>query len=234
MSRLTWDGTGERLYETGVSNGVLYVQGESGYESGVAWNGLTAVTESPEGAEATALYADNIKYLNLVSAEDFKCTIEAYTYPEKFELCLGNHELVTGSGVRISQQSRSNFAFCYKTKIGNDEKGDAKGYKLHIVYGCTAAPSEKAYATVNDSPEAITFSFEVNTTPVAVVAPQGVTLPENFTATAHIEIDSTKVTSTKLTAIENSLYGTDGSGSSEGTAPTLLDPGAIAGILAAT
>lgn len=198
MSALTWDQTGERFYETGVSKGVLYVYGDSGYGEGVAWNGLTAVTESPEGAEPNPLYADNIKYLNLMSAEDFKCSIEAYTYPDEFAACNGEVSPDGCDGVYFSQQTRKTFGFSYQTKIGNDVDGDSKGYKIHLVYGCIASPSEKAYATVNDSPEAITFSWDVSTTPVEVAG---------FKPMAHIEIDSTKCDADKLAAFEKTLYG---------------------------
>ena len=189
MSRLEWDKTGERLYETGVNNGVLYVQKDGAYPLGVAWNGLTAVTESPSGAEASPLYADNIKYLNLMSAEEFAATIEAYMYPEEFEECDGSKEIVPG--MTIGQQTRSTFGFCYKTLIGNDTTGTKHGYKIHIVYNALAAPSEKAYATVNDSPEAITFSWEVSTTPVNVTGGD---------PTATVTIDSTRVDAEKLKA----------------------------------
>ena len=167
MAKLTWDDTGKRLYETGVKQGVLYLLDEDGtYKNAVAWNGLTAVTESPSGAEATALYADDIKYLSLMSAEEFGATIEAYTYPEEFAQCDGSASLATG--VYIGQQARKTFGMCYKTTLGNDVEGNDYGYKLHIIYGAKASPSEKAYATINDSPEAITFSWEITTTPVNV------------------------------------------------------------------
>lgn len=200
MSKIKWDDTGKRLYETGVKNGVLYPKNSTtgDYDKGVAWNGLTAVTESPSGAEATPLYADNMKYLNLMSAEEFGATIEAYTYPDEFALCDGTAELATG--VNIGQQSRTIFGLSYKTLIGNDVNGTDLGYKLHLVYGAMAAPSEKAYATVNDSPEAITFSWAVTTTPVAV---------EGFKPTASIVIDSTKADAAKLAALETILYGKD-------------------------
>lgn len=199
MAKLVWDKTGERLYETGVRQGVLYPQSTDGeYPEGVAWNGLTAVTESPSGAEPTPLYADDIKYLNLMSVEEFGATIEAYTYPEEFAECNGEAELTTG--VTISQQKRKTFGMSYKTVIGNDVDGNNHGYKLHIIYGAMAAPSEKAYATINDSPEAITFSWEVTTTPVSV---------PGFEPTASITIDSTKVDKSKLTALENVLYGSE-------------------------
>ena len=202
MSKLVWDNTGDRLYETGVKNGVLYVQSSSGtYPKGVAWNGLTAVTESPSGAEATPLYADDIKYLNLMSAEEFGATIEAYTYPEEFEACDGSASLV--DGVNIGQQKRTPFGLCYRTTIGNDTDGNDHGYKLHIIYGALASPSEKAYATINESPEAITFSWEVTTTPVNVTG---------FKPTASIVIDSTKADPTCLAALEEILYGKNGTG----------------------
>ena len=196
MAKIEWDKTGERLYETGVKNGVLYVQDAGTYPKGVAWNGLTAVTESPSGAEATPLYADDIKYLNLLSAEEFGATIEAYTYPDEFAECDGSASLA--NGVMIGQQARKTFGLCYRTTIGNDTDGNDHGYKLHIIYGALAAPSEKAYATINDSPEAITFSWEVTTTPVNVTGAK---------PTASITIDSTKVDLEKLTALEKILYG---------------------------
>ena len=199
MSRITWDNAGERYYETGVKMGVLYpIQTGGVYTKGVAWNGLTAVTESPSGAEATALYADDIKYLNLMSNEEYGCTIEAYTYPDEFAECDGSAALA--EGVMIGQQKRKTFGLCYRTSLGNDVDGTDYGYKLHLVYGCLAAPSEKAYATINDSPEAITFSWEVSTTPVNVAG---------FKPTSQITIDSTKVDETKLAALEDILYGKD-------------------------
>ena len=211
MSKLVWDKTGERFYETGVKNGVLYTVDENGaYSKGVAWNGLTAVTESPSGAEASPLYADDIKYLNLMSAEEFGCSIEAYTYPEEFEACNGEAELVPG--VKIGQQKRATFGFSYRTAIGNDVDGTDHGYKIHIVYGCLASPSEKAYSTINDSPEAITFSWEITTTPVSV---------DGFKPTAHLEIDSTKIDTEKLAILEAKLYG------SESEEPTLPLPSEI-------
>ena len=195
--RLTWDDAGKRLYETGVKQGVLYPQDDNGaYPKGVAWNGLTAVTESPEGAEPTPLYADDIKYLNLLSTEEFKATVEAYTYPDEFAECDGSGSLV--EGVTIGQQDRKTFGLSYRTSLGNDVKGNEYGYKLHIVYGCLAAPSEKAYATVNDSPEAITFSWEVSTTPVNVTG---------FKPTASLVLDSVKLGTAKMKAIEDVLYG---------------------------
>lgn len=208
MSKLVWDKTGERYYETGVKNGVLYIPTEGVYSKGVAWNGLTAVTESPSGAEATALYADDMKYLNLYSAEEFGATIEAYTYPDEFAQCDGSAELT--KGVSIGQQTRKTFGLCYRTTIGNDTDGNDHGYKLHMIYGCMASPSEKAYATINDSPEAITFSWEVTTTPVSVAG---------FKPTASITIDSTKADPTKLAALEDILYGKDGEPGSEARLP---------------
>lgn len=197
MPKIIWDQTGERFYETGVSKGVLYPLAAGAYSRGVAWNGLTAVNESPSGAEATPLYADNIKYLNLMSAEEFGATIEAYTYPDEFAACNGEAELTTG--VSIGQQARSTFGLSYQTKIGNDQNSEL-GYKIHLIYGALAAPSEKAYATVNDSPEAITFSWEISTTPVEVTG---------FKPTATIVVDSTKVDAEKLAALEAILYGTE-------------------------
>ena len=208
MSKLIWDKTGERYYETGVKNGVLYIPTEGVYSKGVAWNGLTAVTESPSGAEATALYADDMKYLSLYSAEEFGATIEAYTYPDEFAQCDGSAELT--KGVSIGQQARKTFGLCYRTTIGNDTDGNDYGYKLHMIYGCMASPSEKAYATINDSPEAITFSWEVTTTPVSVAG---------FKPTASITIDSTKADPTKLAALEDILYGKDGEPGSEARLP---------------
>lgn len=221
MSRIVWDQTGERFYETGVKNGVVYPQVSGAYPKGVAWNGLTAVTESPSGAEATALYADDIKYLNLLSTEEFGATIEAYTYPDEFAVCDGSAELV--DGVSIGQQKRTPFGMCYKTTIGNDVDGNDHGYKLHIIYGALAAPSEKAYATINDSPEAITFSWEITTTPVNVTGAK---------PTASIVIDSTKADPTKLAALEDVLYGKDGD-SGAGTEPRLPLPDEIKTIMSA-
>lgn len=200
MPKITWDDTGKRLYETGVDRGVLYPIQEGGqYTKGVPWNGLTAVTESPSGAESTAIYADNIKYLNLQSAEEFGATIEAYTYPDEFAECDGSAPIAANvTGVIVGQQSRKMFGLSYRTLIGNDVDGGAHGYKLHLIYGCLASPSEKAYSTVNDSPEAITFSWEVSTTPVNV---------PGLKPTASITIDSTKADPTKLEALEKILYG---------------------------
>lgn len=198
MAPLTWDQTGDRTYETGVDRGVLYIPDpDTGvYDTGVAWNGLTTVTESPGGAEATPLYADNIKYLNLVSAETFAATVEAYTYPDEFMEMDGTH--LAHPGVAVGQQGRKVFGLCYRTLKGNDIEGADYGYKLHLVYGCQAAPSEKAYGTVNDSPEAITFSWEVNTTPVSVTA---------LKPTSLIVVDSTVVSADDLSDLEDLLYG---------------------------
>ena len=221
MARLVWDQTGEKTYETGVKNGVLYPQGEGGaYPKGYAWNGLTGVTESPSGAESNPLYADDIKYLNLISAEEFGATIEAYTYPDEFAECDGSAEIAPG--VTIGQQARKTFGMSYKTTLGNDVDGNEHGYKLHLIYGALATPSEKAYATINDSPEAITFSWEVTTTPVAV---------EGFKPTASLTIDSTKVDKSKLAALEDILYG---KGETEARLPlpnevaTLMKTGTVA------
>lgn len=213
MAKLVWDKTGERLYETGVDRGVLYpIQTGGLYNKGVPWNGLTAVTESPSGAEATDLYADNIKYLSMRSAETFGATVEAYTYPDEFGECDGSASLATG--VTVGQQSRKMFGLCYRTTLGNDVDGNDHGYKLHLIYGATASPSERAYATINDSPEAITFSWELSTTPVNVTG---------FKPTACITIDSTKADPECLTALEEVLYGSD-TGGSGGTEPRLPLP----------
>lgn len=199
MSKIVWDAIGEHTFETGVRNGVLYLKDvEGAYSTGVAWNGLTSVSESPEGAEATDLYADDIKYLTLMSAENFKATIEAYTYPVEFEECDGSASIA--KGVVIGQQSRKPFGLCYRTAIGNDTDGNEHGYKLHIVYGCQASPSEKQYSTINDSPDAVTFSWEVNTTPVNVTGKK---------PTATLIIDSTKADKAKLTDLEAILYGSE-------------------------
>lgn len=221
MAKLVWDKTGEHLYETGVDHGVLYFPDQTGaYKNGVPWNGLISVSESPSGAEATGQYADNIKYLNLISAEEFGATIEAYTYPEEFEACNGNKELVDASGVYVGQQSRGVFGFCYRTMIGNDTDGQDHGYKLHLVYGCQVSPSEKAYQTINDSPEALTFSWELSTTPINVTGKK---------PTALLVIDSTKIDSTKLAKIEAKLYGDETS-----SGAVLPTPDEIAEILNAT
>ena len=223
MSKLVWDKTGERTYETGVKQGVLYVQETGGtYPKGVAWNGLTGVTESPSGAEATALYADDIKYLNLLSAEEFSATIEAYTYPDEFKACDGSAELA--DGVTIGQQKRKTFGLAYRTVLGNDTDGEDFGYKLHLIYGCMAAPSEKGYTSISDSPEAITMSWEVSTTPVSVAG---------LKPTACLTIDSTKADPDKLKALEDILYGTDAGDGAEKTARLPL-PDEIKTLMAAS
>lgn len=198
MSKLVWDQIGERFYETGVNQAALYVQEGGAYPKGVAWSGITAVTESPSGAEASPLYADNIKYLNLIGNEEFGATIEAYTYPEEFAQCDGSASLATG--VTIGQQKRKSFGLAFKTLLGNDTDGTEHGYKLHMIYGATAAPSEKAYASVNESPEAITFSWEVTTIPVNVAG---------FKPTSIVTIDSTKADAAKLAELEAILYGSE-------------------------
>lgn len=201
MSRLVWDAAGDRLFETGARNAVLYVQDETGaYPLGVAWNGLSSVTESPSGADASPVYADDVKYLNLIAAEEFGATIEAYTYPDEFAECDGSVDLATG--VRAGQQTRKTFGLCYRTAIGNDIDGNEYGYKLHLVYGATAAPSEKAYSSINDSPEAIAFSWELSTIPIAVT---------DHKPTAIIVIDSTKADEDTLSTLEDILYGDVGS-----------------------
>ena len=201
MSKLVWDQTGERFYETGVKQGVLYPQGTGGtYPTGVAWNGLTAVTESPSGAEPTPIYADDIKYLNLLSAEEFGATIEAYTYPDEFKRCLGEHSIIPG--VTIGQQKKSRFGLCYRTLDGNDKDRTDHGYKINLIYDCLASSSEKGYATINDNPEAITFSWEISTNPASV---------DGFKPTAFLVLDSTKFKSSGLVnvlrGIEEVLYG---------------------------
>ena len=197
MSKIVWDEIGSRYFETGVKKGVLYPMANGTYGRGVAWNGLTAVNENPSGAEATALYADNIKYLNLLSNEDFKATVEAYTYPDEFAACDGSAEIA--AGVRIGQQKRTGFGLSYVTLLGNDTDGSDYGYKIHLVYGAMAAPTDRSYSTVNESPEAITLSWEISTTPVEV---------PGFKPTATITIDSTKVKASELSALEDILYGT--------------------------
>ena len=197
MAKLVWDQAGQKFFETGVSNGVLYVSdGQGGYVNGVAWNGLTSVAENPSGAESNPVYADNIKYLNIISAEEFGATIEAYTYPDEFMECDGSAQVV--AGVNIGQQARKSFGISYRTRVGNDVAGDNLGYKIHVIYNCQAAPSGKTYSTVNESPEAITFSWEVTTTPVPV---------EGFRPTATIVFDSTKLDASKMAAVEEVLYG---------------------------
>ena len=221
MAKLVWDKAGEHIYETGVSKGVLYVMSNTPgtYEKGVAWNGLSSVSESPTGAEVSAIYADNIKYLNLMSREEFEGSIEAYTYPDEFMACDGSASPENAKGFIVGQQDRKTFAFCYQTKVGNDLNPEA-GYKIHIIYGALASPSERSYETVNDSPEAMTFSWDITTTPVAVTG---------FKPTAHVELDSTKIDKTKLEKIEAKLYGTD----EPSGEPTLLMPDEIIGILTA-
>lgn len=222
MAKLVWDKIGERLYETGVKMGVVYPQSSEGtYPKGAAWNGLISVTESPSGAEATPLYANDNKYLNLISNEEFGGTIEAYTYPDEFGPCNGAVEAVPG--VKLSQQPRKQFGLCYRTGLGNDTEGYDHGYKLHLVYNCLAAPSESAYSTVNDSPEAITLSWEFSTTPVAVTG---------YKALAHLEIDSTKVKKEELKALEEILYGKDPSSPelSDGKEPRLPLPDEVIGM----
>lgn len=218
MSKLVWDQTGQKFYETGLEKGVLYpFSSENGYTPGVAWSGLTSVSENPSGAEATKLYADNKIYLTLYSIEEFGATIEAYTYPDEFTACDGSAELTTG--VSIGQQSRNTFGLAYQTKLGNDTENENYGYKLHLVYGCKASPSDKSYNTINDSPEANTLSWEVTTTPVDV-ALDGVTK-----TTATVVIDSTKVSAAALKSIEDVLYGT------EDTEPRLPLPDEVATII---
>ena len=219
MAKLTWDNTGERFYETGVKNVALYVfdntSGAKKYKEGIAWNGVTAISESPSGAEPTALYADDKKYLNLLSAEEFAASIEAYTYPDEFAECDGSASLA--EGFTIGQQARSKFALAYKTTIGNDEAGNSLGYKLHIIYNCLAAPSEKAYNTINDSPEAITFSWEISTTPVTF------TVNGKEYSTACVTIDSRTADPSKLAALETKLFG----GTEPDSKPTLALPNEI-------
>lgn len=224
MSRIKWDASGEHLYETGVDHCVFYEQDNTGaYPKGVAWNGITSVTESPSGAEATSIYADNIKYLSLISVEEFGATLEAYTYPDEFAICNGLASL--SAGVSIGQQDRKSFGLCYRTKIGNDIDGDSHGYKLHIIYGAKATPSESAYTTVNDSPEAISMSWTLSTTPVSV---------NGYKPTALLTIDSTKVDKAKLEALEAILYGTDPEGDTgEGTVARLPLPDEIAELMKA-
>lgn len=216
MAKLVWDESGKHLFEAGVDHGVLYPQAPDGtYPLGVAWNGLTSVSESPSGADANALWADNIKYLNLYSAEEFGATIEAYTYPDEFAILDGSAEIAPGA--MIGQQNRKAFGLCYRTVLGNDIQGNDYGYKLHLIYGAQASPSEKSYDTINDSPDAITFSWELNTTPTPVT---------NHKPTASLVIDSTKADATKLAALETILYG------SVNDDPRLPLPDEVASILA--
>lgn len=215
MAMLKWDQVGEKLYETGVDHGVLYPQKNGTYPKGVAWNGLISVTESPSGAEDNPLYADNTKYLNIKSNEDYGATIECYTYPDEWAACNGEADLATG--VTLGQQRRNTFGLSYRTNIGNDTDGNDHGYKLHLIYGCSASPSEKSYSTINDSPEPITFSYEVTTTPIPV---SGNDLDGNpFKPTAAITIDSTKVSKANLEALEKILYGSDESSGTDARLP---------------
>lgn len=203
MAKLIFNNVGERLFETGVKHGVLYLADEQGnYTKGVVWNGLTAVTESPSGAETTPLYADDVKYVVIYAAEEFGATIEAYTYPEEFEECDGSASLL--SGLSVGQQTRRSFGMCYTTSVGNDVQGQDYGEKIHIIYGAKAAPSEKAYSTINDSPEAVTFSWEVSTVPVPVNV-EG----KDYAPTATVVLDSTKLSKNQWEAITNKLYGTE-------------------------
>ena len=220
MSRLEWDKTGERIYEAGTDRGVLYVASNGTYPTGVAWNGLTGVDENPSGAEANAQYADNIKYLELRSAEDFGATVTAYTYPDEFEQCDGSAEPATG--MYIGQQARKMFGMSYRTKIGNDVDGDEHGYYIHLIYGATASPSQRSYKTINDSPEPIEFSWEVTTTPVNITG---------YKPVAHIRINSTKADPEKLAVLESVLYGTDAEGNTEGRTASLPLPDAVKTIL---
>jgi len=238
MAKLEWDKTGERLFETGTKNGVLYVYDASKvsestgpYTPGVAWNGLTGVTESPSGAEATALYADDIKYLNLYSAEELGATINAYTYPDEFAVCDGSEAVTVGSSapMSIGQQARKTFGLCYRTALGNDTDGQDHGYKLHLLYGCKASPSERSYETVNDSPSAITFSWTITTTPVTCVI-NNVT----YKPTALITIDSTKCTAAGLKALEDALYGTNAGTGVDATDPYLPLPAKVYELLSTT
>lgn len=224
MSKLSWDGVGEKKFETGTDRGVLYLQVKGKYPKGVAWNGLTAVTESPSGADENAFYADNIKYGSLRGAEDFGGTIECYTFPDEWAKCDGSIEAT--AGVILGQQNRLPFGLCFRTLIGNDADGIDHGYKLHLIYNATVSPSERAYETVNDSPEGITFSYEFTTTPINVSS------VENAKPVACITIDSTLVDATKLKKLEDKLYGTDAAGGSgSGTEPTLPLPDEVIALL---
>lgn len=217
MAKIVWDEVGSRLYETGVDHGVLYpIQEDGKFTKAVAWNGLSAINESPSGAEATAIYADNFKYLNLISAEDFSATIEAYTYPDEFTECDGSATIA--KGVVVGQQARKTFGLCYRTMLGNDEKNTDYGYKLHLIYGCTAAPSAKNYSTISDSPSAITFSWEAKTTPIPVAGHK---------PAATLVIDSTKVSKENMAKLEDALYGTS---STEGK---LLTPDEVVALIGA-
>ena len=220
MVAIQWDQVGERVYETGVDHGVLYIQNAQGaYATGFPWNGLTTVTESPSGAESNPQYADNIKYINLLSAEEFGATVEAFTYPEEFAQCDGTAVV---NGVALGQQTRKPFGLSYRTLLGNDLKGTDYGYKLHLIYGATASPSEKAYGTVNDSPEPIGFSWELTTTSVAVGDIDG----ESYKPVSSLSIDSTKVAAADMAALEAILYG------STGSEPRLPLPAEVIGMFA--
>lgn len=222
MAKLTWDNPGEKLYQTGVSDFALFVQNTDGtYQTGVAWSGITSVEENPDGGDANDFYADNIKYLSLRAVEDYGATINAYQSPEEFDVCDGTASI--SPGIKIGQQVRRPFGYCYKSLIGNDTQGTDLGYKLHIVYNATCSPSSKTYETVNDSPEPAELSWEVTTTPIPV---------SGYKPTSTLIIDSRMVPEAKLTLILNKLYGTDPSGGSEGTAPTLLTPDGILELIA--
>lgn len=223
MAKLVWDAVGQRFYETGVDRGVLYVPDAAGvYNTGYVWNGLTAITESPSGGEASPQYADNIKYLNMESAEDFTATLEAFTYPPEFAQCDGSAELF--AGVSVGQQGRKTFGLAYRTRVGNDTEGADFGYKIHLVYGATAAPSEKAYTTINDSPEAMGLSWELTTTAVEVGTVGG----KEYKPTANLVVDSTKVDAGALATLEDALYGT------AGTEPRLPLPAEVYAMFAGT
>lgn len=224
MSLLKWDQVGDRLYQTGVKKGVLYKQVDKAYPTGVVWNGLTEFTESPDGAEATDIYADDIKYLSLRSVENFKCTIGCYMYPEEFEDCNGETSLI--AGVNAGQQARKPFGFSCVTTLGNDTDYDDHGYIIHLVYGCTASPSEENHQTINDSPEAVEFSFEIDTVPAPIDIPN-----TNYKPTAHLKINSTLLSAAQLKAIEAVLYGTDGESGSQGTTARLPLPAEVISII---
>ena len=235
MSRLVWDQDTERLYETGVQNGVLYVKKSDGtYDKGVAWNGLTAVTESPSGGEANPLYADNMKYLNLRSVEEFGGTIECYTYPDAWMECDGSAAISSTAGVYAGQQVRKGFGFCYRTEVGNDTEFEDYGYKLHLVYNASASPSEKNYQTINDNPEAITFSYEFDTTPVPFTGNNA----KKYRPTSIITIDTSKMKGNtaaleKLAQLEDMLYGKNAEGQVEATDPTLPTPDQVISLFGA-
>lgn len=228
--KLKWDQVGERYFKTGVDHGVIYPQKEGKYPKGAVWNGLTNVTENPSGAEDNKQFADNMPYLNLKSAEEFGLTIECFMYPDEFKQCNGEAELL--EGVSMRQQRRNTFGFSYRTKIGNDTEGEDYGFELHLVYGCSAAPSEQSNSTINDSPEAATFSFEVSTTPVQVSGKDPVT-GKPFKPTSHIVIDSTKVDETTMATLESILYGSNGTGEGSGTDPRLPLPDELKELLTA-